>query len=443
VDEADLILPSAQDPSDTLLLAGIGGAGNMDDDDDDDDRPSKPPLPRERISLPTRPLLRRDSVPAPRQPPPATPPPQVPETNGLSEPLSLQQHVRRAVNDMPKELTPYAFVYEDADRFPHEIEEWFTYSPEEKARLARAQSSFWQEWGNWNSLTFVPEASYTRGVFDWGRAAPDKRLGFLHALVAGISGPNLDRRARSLECLVYLFLGCWQETAGLSERVDVPTTKGKEKAAGPEKSDDYEKSQTQLDWIRINTLMFLAEIGVQPLLDAFSAVAQRDCFAEEYSQGTSTIQREIEERESWCAMTLIYVSLEVARVCPEELKLHIRADYCGYISFGVHSNNFSAWQAESASSHGQDHQPTALGRLNTNVPRQGHHPIVESKAAAPRRSDRRGDCQRDVPPENPRPRSTLQAGYHHFPADIPQLPPGDQFQVPGIQPAAVHVSARA
>ena len=269
VDEADLILPSAQDPSDTLLLAGIGGAGSF----DDDDRPSKPPLPRERISLPTRPLLRRDSsVPAPRQPPPATPPPQVPDGNTLNEPLSLQHHVRRSINDMPKELTPYAFVYEDADQFPHEIEEWFTYSPEEKARLARAQSSFWQEWGSWNSLTFVPEASYTRGVFDWGRAAPDKRLGFLRTLVAGLSETNLDKRARGLECLVYIFLGCWQETAGLSDRVDVPTTKGKEKAVDPlEKSDEYEKSQTQLDWIRINTLMFLTEIGVQPLLDAFSA----------------------------------------------------------------------------------------------------------------------------------------------------------------------------
>jgi hypothetical protein len=280
VDEADLILPSAQDPSDTLLLAGIGGAGSLDDDDDDDDdRPSKPPLPRERISLPTRPLLRRDSsAPAPRQPPPATPPPQVPDAvGGLNEPLSLQQHVRRTANDVPKDLAPYAFVYEDADQFPREIEEWFTYSPEEQSRLNKAYASFWNEWGAWNSLTFVPESTYTRGVFDWGNATTERRVEFIRMLVAGLSQPNLDKRSRSLEALVYLFLGCWHETAELSDRVD--PSKGRVKIeADPPVSDSYEMSRAQLDWIRINTVMFLTEFGVQPLLDAFSSVADRDWY---------------------------------------------------------------------------------------------------------------------------------------------------------------------
>jgi hypothetical protein len=56
-------------------------------------------------------------------------------------------------------------------------------------------------------------------------------------------------------------------------------------------------------------------------------LSDRSSFAEDFCQDTSTIQKETEERESWCAMTLIYISLEVARVCDESLKLQIRADY--------------------------------------------------------------------------------------------------------------------
>src|ERR1700712_3898433 len=155
VDEADLILPS---DSSSMSNGNYGqdstsneATGDLDSNADS----SKPQLPRDGISLPTRPGMRRDySVPAPRQPPPPTPPPQLPDLAGNpTDSLSLQQ-LRRLVQELPKvEPTPYAFTYQDAATFAEELQEWFTYSIEERARISKAQSSFSQEWGSYNNST--------------------------------------------------------------------------------------------------------------------------------------------------------------------------------------------------------------------------------------------------------------------------------------------------
>jgi hypothetical protein len=43
------------------------------------------------------------------------------------------------------------------------------------------------------------------------------------------------------------------------------------------------------------------------------------------------MQDEAEQRETWCAMTLLYVFLEIARTCPtKSKKLELRSQFCKF-----------------------------------------------------------------------------------------------------------------
>jgi hypothetical protein len=273
---------------------------------------AKQPLPQERISLAARPGLRREaSVPAPSQPPPPAPAPP-PDNNGdLGNPpdsLSLMQ-LRRLVTDMPRvEPTPYAFVYQDAASLPEELEEWFAYSVEERARILKAQSSFAAEWGAHNNWVFT---GHDDAGLDWVETAPEKRKEFMKKLLAGLEEQDLDKRLRQLEALVYLVLGCWHETAGAQVAKRGPnhsrrptgdaqdassrdTGRGKEKAAhqtatplpeptiSPEAQREksihamYSKSGLQLEWIKKNVLMLFEIKGLQIVFDAVRTSCLRE-----------------------------------------------------------------------------------------------------------------------------------------------------------------------
>jgi hypothetical protein len=275
---------------------------------------AKQPLPEERISLAGRPGLRREgSVPAPSMPPPPAPAPAPPPDNNgdlgnSTDSLSLMQ-LRRLVTDMPRvEPTPYAFVYQDAASLPEELEEWFAYSVEERARILKAQSSFAAEWGAHNNWVFT---GHDDAGLDWIETAPEKRMEFMKKLLAGLEEPDLDKRLRQLEALVYLVLGCWHETAGTQVDKRLPnhsrrpsgdspdssrlgTGKGKEKAvnrtdtpppeptispeAQREKSIQamYSKSGLQLDWIKKNVLMLFEVKGLQVVFDAVRTSCLRE-----------------------------------------------------------------------------------------------------------------------------------------------------------------------
>jgi hypothetical protein len=265
-------------------------------------------VPQERFAVLGRPALRRDgSVPAPSQPPPPAPAP--PPDNGegsvgnATDSLSLMQ-LRRLVTEMPRvEPTPYAFVYRDAASLPEELEEWFAYSVEERARILKAQSSFAAEWGSHNNWVFTGDEE---GALDWMKTAPEKRRDFMKKLLAGLDDPDLDKRLRQLEALVYLVLGCWHETAGLQYKTpsrDNPAMfrgrswgKGKERAAdadarheqslecplSPEeerqKSVDrlYSRSTLQLEWIKRNILMLFDVKGLQTIFDVVRNACLRE-----------------------------------------------------------------------------------------------------------------------------------------------------------------------
>jgi hypothetical protein len=246
------------------------------------------------LSTGSRPTMRREaSAPPPSMPPPPAPAP--PESNELSgnptDSLSLMQ-LRRLVTEMPKiEPTPYAFTYQDAATLPEELEEWFSYSNEEKANILRAQSSFNAEWRTHNNSTFAEDQDES---LDWRTTPLEQRREYMSKLLRGLEETDLAKRLKQLEALVYLCLGCWKETAGLKSRNYTHSASSSfSKTESPEMTDSkpvispeaqrekavksmYCRSGVQLDWIRTNTLMLFEIKALQPIFD----VARDACLRE-------------------------------------------------------------------------------------------------------------------------------------------------------------------
>jgi len=203
---------------------------------------------------------------------------------------------------MPRvDPTPYAFVYKDAASLPEELEEWFAYSVEERARILKAQSSFAAEWGAHNNWVFTGDEE---GALDWMKAAPEKRREFMRKLLAGLEEQDLDKRLRQLEALVYLVLGCWHETAGIHasghSRHDSESSRGNGKGKGRAKVVEptetpspvpppsleaqrqksvksiYSKSALHLEWITKNILMLFEVKGLQTIFGTVRNASLRE-----------------------------------------------------------------------------------------------------------------------------------------------------------------------
>jgi hypothetical protein len=258
VDEADVIPLTQEEPepidpehaqppgSDTAAQMGIAPDG------------SKPMLPQDGVSLFSRPGLRRDaSIPQGQQLPPA---PQPPQSGGHpTDSLSLAQ-LKTLMADMPRtESMPYAFEYSDASNFAEEIEEWFSYSLEERAMVLKAQTSFAQEWGAQNGFVFSagPESGGT-GT-DWTISGAPERKAFITQLLDGLEKPNVTTRLRKAEALVYLALGCWHETAGL------PVSDEKEADTLEDGDSGHARSGKQIEWMTTNLEMIRECNGISKI----------------------------------------------------------------------------------------------------------------------------------------------------------------------------------
>lgn len=259
--------------------------------------PSRPGLAR-GSSVPTQPPLHLPPPAPPQQPPPDTP------ADSLS--LSQLQNLVKA-GGLPKvELTPYAFTYDDASSLEEELEEWFTYAVEEQAMLLKAQASFALEWSAFNGLN---ETSYTEGGLDWNRAEEGQHQEFVKHLLAGMREEEPTERLKRLEALVYVSLGCWHETAGLPKEREGDQVGEDEKEK--KLSNAYEKSGRQVDLILRNVRLLADSHGIQTLVDVLRTSCMRACGV--ISEDEQHEGKEAEWREVWCAMTAVYVVLEVAR----------------------------------------------------------------------------------------------------------------------------------
>lgn len=311
-----------------------------------------------------RPGLRRDaSVPAPRQPPPPAPlgvtSPSIQSPGDgdgalsvadSTDSLSLMQ-LRSIVKDFPRvEPTPYAFVYADAASLPEEIEEWFTYGVEERARILKGQSSFAQEWGECNGWEFGGEGEEGAGT-QWAGLMDEEREQFVESLIERLREKEMDKRLRALEALVYLVLGCWHETAGLAQTGSERSSaeKGKVKAEEPESNEEvaeqpssaeasqlsprdkaleeqFSKSKAQIYWIKTNVGTLFDCNGLQTVFDIVRDTCLRECSDDPMREVTTAVQKEAEQRENWCALTVFYICLEVCRACEDkEQQLAMRA----------------------------------------------------------------------------------------------------------------------
>ena len=302
----------------------------------------------EPLSL--RPGLRRDAtVPAPRQPPPPAPlgVPARParDQDGVGDPtdsLSLVQ-LRSLVKDLPRiEPTPYAFVYADAASLPEELEEWFSYSVEERARILKGQSSFAQEWGEYHGWVFLEGDEGGGGALDWANTGAEEQRGFIERLIWTLTEKDMEKRLRALEALVYLVLGCWYETAGLTQSGPIWSNKrkGKAKVTDREEGNDvlqeppldtpplsprakaleeqFSKNNVQMRWILTTIDTILDCNGLEAIYEIVRDTCLRECSDDVVREGTTAVQKEAEQRETWCALTIFYVCLEVCRADEDE-----------------------------------------------------------------------------------------------------------------------------
>lgn len=296
-EELDLPLDTAQQQR--LLVDGGDG------------RPAAgPPL-----TLPGRPGLQRgNSVPTPAPlhlPPPAPPAPPGPPPDTLAQLQNLVQGLPKA------EPAPYAFTYDDAFCFAEELEEWFSYAVEEQAMLLKAQASFALEWSTFHGLN---DTSYEEHGLDWTRAAASQHKEFFEHLLRDIIQTDSTLRLKRLEALVYVLLGCWHETAGLgagAADTDDGMASGRTSRAEHMRNTMYGHAGQQSAVIKRNVHLLVEIDGLQAVVDVLQASLLRTCGVEVALEAPRE-GKEAERREVWCAMTAVYVVLEVARVEEKE-----------------------------------------------------------------------------------------------------------------------------
>ena len=202
-----------------------------------------------------RPGLRRNgsAVPPPQQPPP-DPPQQREEPGKPTDSLSLVQ-LKRLVTDLPKfEPTAYAYEYQDTRAFPEELEEWFQYTEEDKYTLLRAKQTFEEKWRQ--SQVIGGEG------LEWTSVKQTDREHFVVGAINAVASSEIIIRVKVLECLSYIVLGAWGETAGL--RREIAAINSGESSA-KELNDRYGRSRVQLTWI-CDGANLLCEKGAVPLL---------------------------------------------------------------------------------------------------------------------------------------------------------------------------------
>ena len=224
-----------------------------------------------------RPALRRESSapPPPLQPPPPAPP-QRTDASSATDSLSLQQ-LRQLVTNLPKfERTAYAYTYQDTRSFPEELEEWFQYTEEERYMLLRAKQTFEEKWEQAQATRDDPSDE----ALEWTDVDDAAREKFVDGAVKALEDSDYRTRIASLECLSYIALGAWCNTAGLEAAADDFKTED----LGFSSSDtQYSKCWLQLRWIR-KGVGLLAHFGaLQKLLSLL-------CHLSEIEQSVSPLR---------------------------------------------------------------------------------------------------------------------------------------------------------
>ncbi|KAL8749025.1 MAG: hypothetical protein Q9199_007942, partial [Rusavskia elegans] len=270
--------------------------------------PSNPNLTASAKPVQVRPIFRREgsTQPPPSQAPPSSPDqPQQPGEEGAQLPtdsLSLQQ-LRRLVTEFPK-LEPQAYAYEHTDtrEFAEEVEEWFPYSDDERYLLLRGKDTFEARWQQWE----------TTGGVKWIDVDDDARRRFVNSIEKGMT---LENEVEVVECLAYLALGCWGDTAGLEEDMEGTQWSGISNA-------EFARSAAQIRWMRRGCESLVACQVFDSAFRVFRGICDSQ---EEHEQDASTapineaglgpiiMNRYVALNQS---LTVMYMMIEVARWGP-------------------------------------------------------------------------------------------------------------------------------
>ncbi|KAL9533484.1 Factor arrest protein [Sphaerulina musiva] len=283
---------------------------------------AKPALPASRAAVPVParpPLVRPASNPPPSQPPPAPPGQDSGPPDFTQEPpdsLTLAD-LKRIRSTFPNAQVPqkqqllgddkvYDFDYQDAQSFPVELEEWFSYNDEEEVKLRKCQKVFHDEW-----------RTTDEGKLDWLDVTEDARRLFIKKWITSLQEKHATQETitKALMILTYVGLGIWEETAGRQEgcALDDLFTNGK---MGGSKLEEFGSSSLQVQWIvaMIDTLH--SSDGLRVIYDTLRRVCDRDfekSAPEMSSRNESQARRGDESMDLWCCLTLMYLFVEVSR----------------------------------------------------------------------------------------------------------------------------------
>ncbi|KIW29117.1 uncharacterized protein PV07_04954 [Cladophialophora immunda] len=161
-----------------------------------------------------RPILRREGSTTVPPPPPSQPPPAPPPQPDPTDSLSLPQ-LRQLVGQFPKaEQTPYAFHYQDAEDFDHEIDQWFHYTELEQDRqyLLASLEAFEQRWKLFCRSESISDDS------KWTAVPEDRRRTFVSGLVNDLDDEEYNLRVEALFSIYYILMGTWSTTSGLETK---------------------------------------------------------------------------------------------------------------------------------------------------------------------------------------------------------------------------------
>lgn len=210
----------------------------------------------------SRPILRREgsAPPPPQQAPPPAPPTRQEEQRNPTDSLSLLE-LKRLVTDLPKlEPTAYAYEYSETRSFPEELEEWFSYTEEERYMLLRAKQTFEEKWEQAQAEQPVSSDK----ALQWQDVSGEDRENFMIGAIHALQNPETSLRVKGLECLSYIALGVWGDTAGVEKD---------DKSSGLMPADknwlgsSNTRPRLQLEWIVSGTRMLCELDAVQKLLD--------------------------------------------------------------------------------------------------------------------------------------------------------------------------------
>jgi hypothetical protein len=211
--------------------------------------------------------------------------------------------LRRIVTEFPKiDPTSYAFTYADTASFEDEVDEWFSYNEAEFKRLHRAKDTFQRRWEKFADKT-------------WLEVNREERDNFARQEINDLYATDLRRRCKSLQTILHIILGVWDETAGMEM-----DPKNKTRA-----------TKVQLEHMKDGILLVAEAEGISLLyevmqnafkrlwyenlsLNSDPADASRDDEIKLLEEDISFIQDELDN-----VTTIIYLLLEGVRNDPEHL----------------------------------------------------------------------------------------------------------------------------